>query len=316
VTERAVQQENTRPSHAVVAAVDGSACGTRALRYAIAEATARHRPLRVVHVWGTPPSSGAIGIALPPAIIVDVRDAARAVLQEAQDVVRDSGFEGASDFVLVEGSAAHVLIGQSEDADLVVMGSRGLGGLGSLVLGSVSQQVASHASSPTVVLRDEQPGHPDDAARPSGLPDAAGRVVVGIDGSPASTDAVAFAFDHAALHHLGVLAVHAGERPRTDRRLSAEEDRQVQDGEQRVVSHSLAGYAEKYTDVALEEVTVPGSPAEALVAASRGAALVVVGSRGRGGFRSLLLGSTGHAVLHHAHAPVAVVRPVPSAVGG
>ena len=80
------------------------------------------------------------------------------------------------------------------------------------------------------------------------------------------------------------------------------------DEELRVVSESLAGWREKFPDVDVRENVIKGRPAFELIAASRGALLLVVGSRGRGGFTSLLLGSVSHTVLHHAHCPVAVVR--------
>jgi nucleotide-binding universal stress UspA family protein len=89
--------------------------------------------------------------------------------------------------------------------------------------------------------------------------------------------------------------------------------REFQGEEMRLLSESLAGWREKYPDVDVRQTLVHQEPVKALVDSSPGAALVVVGSRGRGGFRSMLLGSVSHALVHHARCPVAVVRPAVSA---
>jgi nucleotide-binding universal stress UspA family protein len=89
--------------------------------------------------------------------------------------------------------------------------------------------------------------------------------------------------------------------------------KEVEADERRILDDRLAGWTVKYPEVAVERVVVRASPAGTLVGRSRAAGLVVVGSRGRGSARGLLLGSVSQAVLHHAHAPVAVV---PTEAGG
>jgi nucleotide-binding universal stress UspA family protein len=194
-----------------------------------------------------------------------------------------------------------------------VLGRRGLGRFAELVVGSTSLHVATHGGCPVVVVplprRPETP-----VTGPEG-----GRVVVGVDGSPASVEAIGFAFDWASMHGVGLTAVHAWYSDYYDQvggkggaiPLSVEVEL-FQGDELRLLSEALAGWREKYPEVDVRQLVVHGHPAEALMDASVGARLVVVGSRGRGGFRSLLLGSVSHAVLHHATSPVAVVRPQPA----
>jgi nucleotide-binding universal stress UspA family protein len=150
--------------------------------------------------------------------------------------------------------------------------------------------------------------------RPSTIQEgpSAGQVVVGIDGSPHSTHAVGIAFEQAAFQGTGVVAVHAYEWPETSTPgellpLVYDVD-DLRNEEARLLSEALAGWCDKYPDVPVARKLVRARPVAALVAESAGAALVVVGSRGRGGFTGLLLGSVSRAVLHHADCPVAVVR--------
>lgn len=192
---------------------------------------------------------------------------------------------------------------------MLVVGSRGLGGLTRLLLGSTGIQVATHSLRPVVVVR------PPDAAGSAG-PEA-GRVVVGVDSSRSSEAAVAFAFEQAARHGLGLTALLALDMPYLDvpgrvdsipeTVLAAEHE-----AARTWLGESLAGWRENYPDIDVRARTQPGQAARVLLDASSGAHLLVVGSRGRGGFGSLLLGSVSHAVLHHAHRPVAVVHPTPA----
>jgi nucleotide-binding universal stress UspA family protein len=144
----------------------------------------------------------------------------------------------------------------------------------------------------------------------------AGRIVVGVDGSQSSERALATAFEESSLRGVGLTAIQAWTQPYFDMPGSGASvpDSVVVDSfrgeEMRWLSEQLAGWREKYPDVDLRQVVQQGSPGGVISAASAGAELVVVGSRGRGGFKTLLLGSVSHAVLHHAHCPVMVVRPV------
>jgi nucleotide-binding universal stress UspA family protein len=199
---------------------------------------------------------------------------------------------------VVDGAATPVLLDESRTAALVVLGHRGLGGFAGLLIGSVTVQVSARAQCPVLVVRGE--------------PRADGPVVVGVDGSANSSEAIAFAFDEASHRGAPLLAVHAWLYPSPVGpgdilplvydldALGAEEER--------ALAESVAGFAARYPDVPVRHRLVQGSPARVLVEESKVAQLVVVGAHGRGALGGLLLGSVSHAVLHHAHSPLAIVR--------
>ena len=200
---------------------------------------------------------------------------------------------------LIVGFPIPVLTAESERAQLVVIGDRGLGGVTGLLLGSVATALAAHAESPVVVVR----GDDED-------PDPSAPIVVGVDGSPVSEAALAFAFDAAAARGVPLVAVHTWWDVSVDPAMAPLLDWDaIERDERRLLAERLAGWGEKYPDVRVQRVVLRDRPAHALVEQSRGAQLVVVGSRGRGGFTGLLLGSVSHAVLQRAQCPVAVVRP-------
>jgi nucleotide-binding universal stress UspA family protein len=203
------------------------------------------------------------------------------------------------------GGGAATLVDESGRARLLVVGSRGHGGFAGLLLGSVSAQVVAHARCPVLVVRPPEPSGPAEVAEPA--PDAP--VTVGVDGSPGGTAALAHAAAEAAVRDRPLLVVTAG-APGT-----ADEVRAAESLLARAVDEVRAAH--------------PGLPVEGrlwrsdhagtgLIEASRTSALVVVGSRGRGGFAGLLLGSVSQALVHHAHCPVLVIPPGahPPARGG
>ena len=197
------------------------------------------------------------------------------------------------------GSPSGALLEASEEAELVVIGSRGHGGFAGLLLGSVSTQVAAHAACPVVVVR----GAPDPAAN---------RVVVGIDGSPASEAALAFAFEEASRHGWSLTAVHAWDVPAYDLLVVPNAPipvplSDVADDEIRLAAEALAGFEADYPDVEVEQRLIRSAAVDALLEISKDAALLVVGTRGHGQVVGALLGSVSNAVLHKARIPVAVV---------
>lgn len=173
------------------------------------------------------------------------------------------------------------LVREAQHAHLTVLGSRNHGTLASMVLGSVSQHVTRHAPGPVVVVREQQD--------PTST-----RIVVGVDGSSGSQTALEFAFEHANQTNAPLTVVHA-----------AHQEGAAADA---LVHEQVSPLADKYPAVAVETQTSAASPDQALVDASRTAALVVVGSRGRGALAALLKGSIAQSVLQHTHCPVAVVR--------
>jgi nucleotide-binding universal stress UspA family protein len=282
----------------VVAGVDGSDSSLDAVRLAAAEAVLRHRPLHLVHAfaWALLPVPVGPDPHGPPegGLRHDAERIVAAALAEAQRAQPGVTASGA----VVDGAAPAVLLREARHATLVVVGDRGLGGFGSLVLGSVAVQVAAHAPCPVLVARGESRRD--------------GPVVVGVDGSAVSDAAVGFAFEEAALRGTDLVAVHAWRFPVStgagdmlplvyDVDLLAAE-------EERVLAEGLAGWCERFPDVPVTRHPDRRRAAKALLAASADAQLVVVGARGRGGFAGLLLGSVSHAVLHHALCPVVVVR--------
>lgn len=185
------------------------------------------------------------------------------------------------------------LIDASARAAVVVVGARGHSLMSGVLLGSVSQHVARHASCPVVVAR--RPYHRD-----------ADRIVVGVDGSSGSRKALEFAFDHASRKAAPVTAIHAWRNvgPGYGGEGLVEEIRAAE----RILSEALAGFSDRYPDVKVTTEAIPIAPQRVLADASQSAAMVVVGSRGLGAFAGLLLGSVSQSVLHHAQCTVAVVR--------
>jgi len=283
------------PPRAVVVGVDGSSGSDAALQWAVDEASRRRLPLHLVHATNIDYLVAAA--MLNPADAPPVQD-------DLVESVRDKVLAGSPDLrVTAEastGAAAHDLVQRSDGAECVVVGAEGHTAVGG-ALGSVSLQVAMHARSPVVVVRGTEAGT------------TGGPVVVGVDGSTLSHEALGYAFEQASLRRVPLRVVFAWwiefvdgvvvTTPGSPQWGAVEERQRVLLGE------ALAGWAERYPDVRTDVQVVHDRPADAIAAASDGACLAVVGARGRGGFRGLLLGSVSHAVLHRAHCPVAVVRP-------
>jgi nucleotide-binding universal stress UspA family protein len=173
---------------------------------------------------------------------------------------------------------------------MVVVGSRGHGELPGLRLGSVSWQVAGHASGRVVVVRG--------AWRPANR--SPGPVVLGTDGSTAGQAAITFAFEEAALRDVPLVTVCA----LTDTAGRLGGSRQLEEDFDQLVSAE----AKEHPEVNVVRHVLAGTPRAALLTASPGAQLLVVGARGRGGLEQMTLGSIAQAMLLYAPCPVAVVR--------
>jgi len=273
----------THRRKAVVLGVDGSSASHTALLFALEEARRRELPVRLIHALDRRPSDGGDDDEHP-----SVLDSA---LADARCDAPDIAISGAAPAA----APAAALIEAALDAELLVVGSRGVGGFRGLLLGSVSSQVAAHARCPVVVVRDSRRHRP-----------AAG-VIVGVDGSDTSDAAVAFAFEAAALRGIGLTAVHAFGAVGVSDEAVTPEPRRLAAEESRILTDSLVGWQQKYPDVEVTARLVRGHPAWALAGESVDGRLLVVGTRGRGGFAGLFLGSVSQAVLHHAACPVAVV---------
>ena len=243
------------------------------------------------------------GETIEPCLDPNIRQALRRTAQELLTAAAAGVAEVAPDVRVTQethdGSPTPALIAESENAQLVVVGNRGLGGFAGLLLGSVGVELAAHAQSPVVVVRGDDPG---DASRVDGP------VVVGVDGSTHSEGAIAFAFAAADQRKVPVVAISSWQDTLVG--LARLYDLNVLEAEEhRLLAERLSRWSTTYPDIEVQRVVVTERPAQALVEQSQRAQLVVVGSRGRGGFTGLLLGSVSQALLHHAECPVAVVPP-------
>lgn len=282
----------------VVVGIDGTVASRRALDWAIAEVRARPRPLHLLYACGwalLELPMGPDGYRLPMGSGGDVHAMAEKILAEAAGVVGPA--TGVSTEISTD-LPGRALLTASRTASTVVVGSRGAGGFGGLLLGSVAEQVAAHGRCPVVVVRP--------------APDPGGPVVVGVDGSPASRAALRYAAGQAVARDVVLRAVHVWRWPVPagpgDMLPPVYDPAVLAAEEQRVLAEAVAGLAVDMPDLRVERRLVRGRAAPALLAAAGDAALTVVGSRGHGGFTGLLLGSVSHQLLHHAAGPVAVVH--------
>jgi nucleotide-binding universal stress UspA family protein len=282
----------------IVVGVDGSPSGLAAVTSAARMGADRRRPLRVVHafVWSLLSVRHGIGGGAP--IGPGLRDAAEGFVTDAIALARSVAPDVEVAGEVRDGATAPVLLEESRGAWLLVLGDRGLGGFASMLVGSVTAQLAAHAECPVLMVR------------PTGQPD--GPVLVGVDGSGHSDLAVEFAFEEAAFRRVTLRAVHAWRRPVATEpgdMLPLVYDVGEVDGEEtRVLAEALSGWRDRYPDVAVDQMVVRGGAARTLVDESARAQLLVVGARGHGGFVGLLLGSVSRAALLHAACPVAVIR--------
>lgn len=285
----------------VVVGYDNSDEARFALAFAADQAADRQVPLRIVLAYTLVVTDLGLGTGVPwdEQMVDSIAELANKDAAEAADGVRAAHRDLAVEVIAQPGPAAAVILENAQDASLVVVGSRGRSGWRDKLVGGTSRQVATHCKAPTILVRTPEP--------------VGDRVVVGIDGSPDSVRALAFAFDYASRAGLRLEAVHSWDVPPIGAITGVpspeppEMVRTIANNEARAALEQLAGFGDRYPDVAVEHKIVRGSPVKTLVTESQGAALVVVGSRGRGGFAGLVLGSVSHGVLHHATCNVAIV---------
>ncbi|RRO14131.1 universal stress protein [Saccharopolyspora rhizosphaerae] len=285
-------------SNAIVVGTDGSDEALSAVSWAAKVASARKLSLHLVS--STEPYYRGFygaGMPVPPEAFSEIDELARTRLKEA---TKRAAAIDAELPVTTEKAAEQpisLMLRLSEEAHMLALGASGRGGFTGMLLGSTAASAAAHARCPVAVIR------------PARTPD--GPVVAGVDGSENSVDALSAAFAEASWRRVKLVAVHATRdyepsirevgvgRARTDPQEPA-----------RVLATSLAGMQERYPDVEVERDTVNNLPRDALLDWSKRAQLVVVGSRGRGGFLGMLLGSNSQTLLQHAACPVLVVHPV------
>jgi nucleotide-binding universal stress UspA family protein len=295
----------TNATHAVVVGVDGSDSSHGAFAHAAWEAHRRGRPLRLVHVYNYASPFGWSAFPPDPADFVKSIERARQLVaeHEMQAHLAYPGLEVAS--TLATGSVGAALVDASAEADLVVVGSRGLGGFTGLLLGSAGTQLAAHCHAPLVVVR------PVGDRGNLGAPPPQRPVVVGIDGASNCQATLGFAFDEAAARGVALHARYAwwslepGELGPAARLYDLEV---AEDEARRLLSESAAGWRDKYPDVPvhLEPVRAP-NPYLVLIEDSQDLGLLVVSRHGGNTLSRLLLAAVGDVAVREAHCPVAVV---------
>jgi nucleotide-binding universal stress UspA family protein len=286
----------------IVVGVDQSECAARALVWAVREGQLHGRTVTAVLAWDllNQHHVGADERFNPTYAEED----ATAALESY--VVKALGAEAAERVQrqVICDRAAPALLAAAAGASLLVVGARGLGGFRGLLLGSVSQHCLHHAPCPIAIIRD-------DGARSTEHE----RIVVGVDGSATARHALRWALDEAEARVASVDVVHAWHAPYPvgfplgpvtfDAGIFENEARDIID---RAVEPEVAT---RTTLRPVERILVDGGAAAAILETAKGADLVVVGSRGLGGFGGLLLGSVSHHVAHHVSCPLVVVPSAP-----
>jgi len=293
---------NTPPAHAVVVGIDTSPNAEQALDWAADEAARRALPLHIAHAWAMTPYQ------LPAAergdIAQDYIHAAQTLLGQAQDRVRGRHPELEVSTEVLNRGAVPGLVAAAENADLLVVASRGHNRLASTLLGSVSLGLSAHAPCPVVVIKDHTGSAPA-----GGDAGSDGAVVLGAAPGQAP-EPVAFAFAEAARRSVplrvvrtwmypqaypGVIAVPPGEEITRTREEAAD------------LADVLATARKEFPDVQVDQRVLLDEADAALVDASKGASLLVLGAERHQRRFSMPIGPITHRVLHHAHCPVAVV---------
>jgi nucleotide-binding universal stress UspA family protein len=280
----------------IVVGIDDSPAARTAVQWAARDAELRNVPLTLVHAV-SPEVSTWLRTPVPAGVMRWQQEHGRRLVDEALKVVQAASQRGGPAGIhteILSSGAVSTLIDLSKDAEMLVTGAQGSGRWPGRLLGSVSSALLRHAHCPVAIV------HEDAGA-------GQGPVLLGVDGSPASEFATAIAFDEASRRNVGLAALHAwsdldvSEWPGVDWPAT-------QSMAEEVLAERLAGWQEQYPDVGVSRTVVQAQPARQLVQQSAGAQLVVVGSRGRGGFAGMLVGSVGEAVAQMAQAPVIVAR--------
>ena len=291
---------STKP---VIVGVDGSEESLRAVEWAAIEAKRHSAPLRIVSAPALLPRMHAYNAA-PTAIA----NALRGIAARALDAAITRSEEVAQGLSvttgLLSGPPALAVAECGEQASMLVVGARGAGGFAAMMLGSVSRYTATRAPCPVVVVREESMAvHRE--------------IAVGIRDPQDTDQTLAFAFEEAALRGADLVAIHtwfwfpaalhlpteggdaAELRPTDPDRIAAEAATSL--------TTALAGWREKYPGVRVRHDVIHGHPARVLASYSARADLVVLGKHGHPADAGPGIGSIQHAVLDHAHGPVAVV---------
>lgn len=289
----------------VVVAVDGSPASDNAVRWAANTAAKRGVPLRLASSYTLPQFLYSEGMVPPQELYDDLQRETLSTIDDAREIALSVNPDLLIGHAVAEGSPIDMLLEMSRDAAMIVMGSRGLGGLSGMVLGSVSGAVVSHASCPVVVVREDNPVNDENKYGP---------VVVGVDGSEVSRRATEVAFQEAQARGAELIAVHTWidsqvQAPGAGFAITEDRWEEVRTEKSELLDNYLRELGEAYPGVQMGKIITRDRPVRALTEAAEGAQLLVTGSHGRGGFKGMLLGSTSRALLQSAPCPMMVVRP-------
>ncbi|WP_420309497.1 universal stress protein [Streptomyces sp. YS-B37] len=286
----------------VVAGLDGSPESRAAAEWAAGEAELRGLPLKIVHVWVPAPDP----LAQAPFIGAETQQ------QWSERIPREAG-EGLRrrhpgvDVTVeqVSGTPSDALVGAAKDAELLVLGSRGLSGVGGFLVGSVGLSVVARAELPVVLVRADEQAADEDGTNPGNRP-----VVLGLDAEGPADAVIEFAFAEAARRGTSLRVVYGWSLPpyyAYGFALDAGLHDELSQEETGSLTEALRPWRQKHPDTEVFLEPRVGSAADHLVDASREASLVVIGRRIRRGGPGAHIGPVAHGVLHHSTAPVAVV---------
>ncbi|MDY7084193.1 MAG: universal stress protein [Actinomycetota bacterium] len=264
----------------IVVGVDGSDGAAAAVRWAAHHARDTSTPLRVIY---------AANASDPVAVSERVLNAAVA---EAGSDVDLSAYE-------VPGDRVPALIAASKQSEVLVLGESHRNRFAAALTGSLAVRVVAEAGCPVIVVRGDT--------------DPIGPIVVAVDGSRSNEQALTFAFHEAARRECALFAVHAWQQPLVPTGAGAlavapTPREEWADAAQRLLTEALVPCRSAFPQVAAYERLVEGPTDAVLTHESTSAALVVVGSRGRGQLAGLLLGSTSQSLIRDSDCPVAIVR--------
>lgn len=296
----------------VTAGVDGSVESLATAHWAAREAVRRQAPLRLVHAWKSHPRPSAS----VPADSSE-HEWAQQALNHVVGSVRAAHPGLPVDARLVSDSPVEALLASTDETEVLVLGSRGLGGLTGFMLGSVSQRVVARSPRPVVLVRagravaDEYPTAPGKQGSAEEVSETPYRdVVLGLDIRRPCDEVIGFAFEAARLHGAALRVIHAFSVPSADGadlHAATGAGAEVLAAQERAVVATLRPWCAKYPEVQVTETVSEDRPAGALVHASSEACLVVVGRRIRESRLGAHIGPVTHAALHHGGCPVAVV---------
>lgn len=288
--------QQSKPHNRMIVGFDGSMGSIAALRWAAGEAELRRAAVHVVSSYAMPIAVDA-GFGTGVAALVDVDELVAATRAQLR-IVTERVFSGhpsvGFDFAVVAEQPGPALLSAAERADMLVVGATGGGAVSRFVLGSTLAAVLAASRCPVVVV-------------PLGTHDETGRVVVGVDGSDEGDRALLWAADEADRRRSRFTVLHAWEYPYMLTAEGVGRGRAMTQVDAALVLDRAVGAVRERNAAQVDSDLVRSGAVDALLHASSTADLVAVGSRGRGGFRSMMFGSVAQAVAANAECPVVVV---------